>query len=176
MAIRGGLLRLVMITAYAIAFLCAAIITGAFAWVSPTKERKRKTKTKNRTYHPSNTFSKVYNLPHRNSLLSQRLTAFTLVPRRTRQLLQHRLSSPRCSNPHLHGNLHPRNLLHSRDIPRLHWSSPRFSPRRIHDGRSNHQSLGDRIGQLRRLRQWKRRRRKRGKRRSSRGVFEIGKR
>ncbi|KAL9528692.1 hypothetical protein SMMN14_07755 [Sphaerulina musiva] len=32
MAIRGGFLRLVMITAYAIAFCCAAIITGAFAW------------------------------------------------------------------------------------------------------------------------------------------------
>lgn len=55
MAIRGGLLRLVMITAYAIAFCCAAIITGAFAWVSPTKEEKEKDKKK-RTYHPSNTF------------------------------------------------------------------------------------------------------------------------
>lgn len=151
MAIRGGLLRLVMITAYAIAFLCAAIITGAFAWVSPTKEEKRK-RNKKEQYHPSNTFSKVSNLPHRNSLPSQRLTALTLVPRRTRQLLQHRLSSPRRSNPHLHGNLHPRNLLHSRDVPRLHWSSPRFSPRRIHDGRSNHQSLRDRAGQLRRFR------------------------
>lgn len=47
MAIRGGFLRLVMITAYAIAFCCAAIITGAFAWVSPTKEEKKKKKKKN---------------------------------------------------------------------------------------------------------------------------------
>lgn len=46
MAIRGGFLRLVMITAYAIAFCCAAIITGAFAWVSPTKEEKEKEKKK----------------------------------------------------------------------------------------------------------------------------------
>lgn len=34
MAIAGGLLRLVLITCYAIAFICAAIIMGAFAWVS----------------------------------------------------------------------------------------------------------------------------------------------
>lgn len=83
---------------------------------------------------------------------TQRLTPLTLVPRRTRQLLQHRLSNPRRSNPHLLRNLHPRNLLHSRDIPRLHRSSPRRSPHRTHDGRSNHQSLGDRLGQLRRFR------------------------
>lgn len=148
MAIRGGLLRLVMITAYAIAFLCAAIITGAFAWVSPTKEEKEKETKKNNTTPQTS----LQPSASKNSFHSQRLTALTLVPRRTRQLLQHRLSSPRRSNPHLHGNLHPRNLLHSRDIPRLHWSSPRFSPRRIHDGRSNHQSLRDRIGQLRRFR------------------------
>lgn len=67
MAIRGGLLRLVMITAYAIAFLCAAIITGAFAWVSLTKEEKEKKKEKN--IPPLKHFPKVYNLPHRNSLL-----------------------------------------------------------------------------------------------------------
>lgn len=170
MAIRGGLLRLVMITAYAIAFLCAAIITGAFAWVSPTKEEKKT------NILPLKHFLKSTTFRIETPSFTQRLTALTLVPRRTRQLLQHRLSSPRRSNPHLHGNLHPRNLLHSRDIPRLHWSSPRFSPRRIHDGRSNHQSLGDRIGQLRRFRQWKRRWGKRRKRRSSRGVFEIGKR
>lgn len=145
MAIRGGFLRLVMITAYAIAFCCAAIITGAFAWVSPTKEEKK------RTYHPSNT-SQSLQPSASKLLLSQRLTPLTLVPRRTRQLLQHRLSSPRRSNPHLLRNLHPRNLLHSRDIPRLHRSSPRLSSRRTHDGRSNHQSLRDRLGQLRRFR------------------------
>lgn len=150
MAIRGGFLRLVMITAYAIAFCCAAIITGAFAWVSPTKEEKKK-KNKKRTYHPSTT-SQSLQPSASKLLLSQILTPLTLVPRRTRQLLQHRLSSPRRSNPHLHGNLHPRNLLHSRDIPRLHRSSPRLSPHRTHDGRSNHQSLRDRLGQLRRFR------------------------
>lgn len=33
MAIKGGLLRLLMITAYVIAFCFATIITGIFAWV-----------------------------------------------------------------------------------------------------------------------------------------------
>lgn len=64
MAIRGGLLRLVMITAYAIAFCCAAIITGAFAWVSPTKEEKKKKKKEHTTLQ---TLYTVY-------LHSQRLT------------------------------------------------------------------------------------------------------
>lgn len=151
MAIRGGFLRLVMITAYAIAFCCAAIITGAFAWVSPTKEEKKeKEKKKNEHTTPQNTSQSLQ--PSASKLLSQRLTPLTLVPRRTRQLLQHRLSSPRRSNPHLLHNLHPRNLLHSRDVPRLHRSSSRLSPHRTHDGRSNHQSLRDRLGQLRRFR------------------------
>ncbi|PPJ57180.1 hypothetical protein CBER1_07033 [Cercospora berteroae] len=37
MAIAGGLLRLVLITCYAIAFICAAIIMGAFAWFTATQ-------------------------------------------------------------------------------------------------------------------------------------------
>ncbi|KAF2212766.1 hypothetical protein CERZMDRAFT_90668 [Cercospora zeae-maydis SCOH1-5] len=37
MAIGGGLLRLVLITCYAIAFFCAAIIMGAFAWFTTTQ-------------------------------------------------------------------------------------------------------------------------------------------
>lgn len=68
MAIRGGFLRLVMITAYAIAFCCAAIITGAFAWVSPTKEEKKKNKKKKEHTTPQ-TLPKVYNLPHRTSFI-----------------------------------------------------------------------------------------------------------
>lgn len=34
MALAGGLLRMVMIGCYVLAFCCAAIITGAFGWVS----------------------------------------------------------------------------------------------------------------------------------------------
>ncbi|KXT08346.1 hypothetical protein AC579_9940 [Pseudocercospora musae] len=37
MAIKGGVLRLVMITAYFVAFCCATIITGAFAWFTATQ-------------------------------------------------------------------------------------------------------------------------------------------
>lgn len=34
MALTGGLLRMVMIGCYVLAFCCATIITGAFGWVS----------------------------------------------------------------------------------------------------------------------------------------------
>ncbi|KAM3414824.1 hypothetical protein BST61_g9969 [Cercospora zeina] len=37
MAVGGGLLRLVLITCYAIACFCAAIIMGAFAWFTATQ-------------------------------------------------------------------------------------------------------------------------------------------
>ncbi|EME83290.1 uncharacterized protein MYCFIDRAFT_88196 [Pseudocercospora fijiensis CIRAD86] len=37
MAIKGGALRLVMIAAYFVAFCCASIITGAFAWFTATQ-------------------------------------------------------------------------------------------------------------------------------------------
>jgi hypothetical protein len=33
MAIKGGAMRLILIITYALAFCCAAVITGTFAWV-----------------------------------------------------------------------------------------------------------------------------------------------
>lgn len=38
MAIKGGAARLLMMSAYFLAFCCSIIITGAFAWVRPTTE------------------------------------------------------------------------------------------------------------------------------------------